>query len=113
MKPWYQLARTVMILATSFLLAACLTGDVDPESAAPGQAAYEESSKGLSQAEEVVPQTPAADKRIEAEWDPTCDDNCFPGACRACLTGCREDFDGQQEEDCLHACSFCGHPCFC
>jgi hypothetical protein len=103
------LTRTALVLAMSFSLSACLTGEVDPESGAPDPAAYEESTKGLSQAEK----TPASDKRVEAEWDPTCDDNCFPGACRACLVACKENFEGQQEADCLNACSFCGNPCFC
>lgn len=102
-----------LVLAMSFLLGSCLTIDADPEPTALDQAAYEESSTSFSQADETALETTAEKDVPSVEFDPTCDDNCFPGACRDCLRGCIEDFDPPQEDDCLNACSFCGHPCFC
>lgn len=110
MKYLTHLSGIALLLATSLLLTSCGVADVESE---PAQAAQEERSMSLSQEGAAAQETPAADKGLETGFDPTCDDNCFPGACRDCLRGCREDFDGQQEEDCLHVCSFCGHPCFC
>jgi hypothetical protein len=116
MKHLYRRAGIALVLATSLLLGSCLTVDADPEPAALDQAVYEESSMSFSQAEEAVIETTAEEKGIPGvEFDPSCDDACFPGACRACLLGCIHDFEGQpeQQEDCLNVCSFCGHPCFC
>jgi hypothetical protein len=113
MKNLYQLVAITLFLATSFLLASCLTLDADPEPAALDQAAYEETSMDFSQAEEAAFEAAAEEEPVQTEFDPTCDDACFPGACMACIRGCRADFDGPQEDDCLNVCSFCGHPCFC
>jgi hypothetical protein len=114
MKHLYRRAGIALLLATSFLLGSCLTVDADPEPAALDQAAYEVSESDFSQAEEAVLETTAQDEGIPSvEFDLTCDDNCFPGACRTCLRDCREYFDGQQEDDCLHFCGVCGQPCFC
>lgn len=116
MKHLNSLTGIALVLATAFLLVSCGGVVSDSESAGLGQAAYEENSVGSSQAEDAVQavqETTAADKRIEAAFDPTCGSTCAPGACRTCLRSCRDDFDGQQEQDCLHFCSTCGQPCFC
>lgn len=114
MKHLYYRAGIALVLATSFLLGSCLTVDVDPEPAALDQAAYEVSSTGFSQAEGAALETTAEEERIPSvEFDPSCDDTCSAGACRTCFRGCMENFDGQQEDDCLHFCGLCGQPCFC
>jgi hypothetical protein len=113
MKHLNPLTGIALVFATSFLLASCGGVDGDSESATLDQAAYEESPVSFSQAEGVIQETTAADKRIEAAFDPTCGSTCTGAACRTCLRSCRDDFDGQQEQDCLNFCSTCGQPCFC